>query len=651
MDKIEQMKNLINQIYIHNHNYYDLDSPTISDAEYDKLYYSLVDLEKQTGVTLANSPTLRVGGQVLDGFKKKTHPKRLYSLNKVRSEAELKSWIDDMEAVHEGAQFTVEYKFDGLHLVIEYQDGKYISATTRGNGSVGEDVTEQVRTIRSVPLEIPFKGHLFVEGEGMMTNSSLKIYNKHSDEPLKNARNAAAGAIRNLDPKETAKRRLDFFCYGVLQCESKNFASQVKIHEFLCQNGFLTGDYFEVTSSISEIMHEIKRVEAIKDKIDILIDGLVISLNSTAYREDIGWTSKFPKWAIAYKFEAQEISTTLQDVIWQVGRTGKVTPIAVLEPVELAGATVSRATLNNMDDITRKRVSIGSRVFVRRSNEVIPEVLGLAERAENAKEISEPEFCPCCHSKLIKKGPLLFCTNREGCVDQIEGRITHFATRDAFNIEGLNDKTVEAMIDVLGVRKPSDLFKLEKQDFLKLDKFKDKKAENLYNSIQKSKIIDLNKFLFSLGIGEVGSKTATDLANRFGSLKAIKEAKLSEIEAVSDIGPIIAKNVFDFFRDPINLSEIDALLEAGVQLHNPKERNFASPIAGKKFVLTGTLPTMSRSKASELIMENGGEVSGSVSKNTDFVLLGENPGSKFDKAKALGITMISEEELLKMLNM
>lgn len=645
MDKIEQMKDLISQIYTHNHNYYDLDKPTISDAEYDKLYYSLVDLEKETGVVLPNSPTLRVGGDVLDGFKKREHPKKLFSLNKVRSEQDLKQWVDDMEAVHAGAKFTVEYKFDGLHLVIEYDKGKYVSATTRGNGLVGEDVTEQVRTIRSVPLEIPFKDHLFVEGEGMMTNSSLKIYNKHAEEPLKNARNAAAGAIRNLDPKETAKRRLDFFCYGVLLCENKRFDSQIEIHEFLKSNNFLTGDYFEATTSVEEIMDQIKYLDSIKNKIDILIDGAVISLNSTLYREDVGYTTKFPKWAIAYKFEAQEVSTLLKDVVWQVGRTGKVTPIAVLDPVELAGATVSRATLNNIEDIQRKQVSIGSRVFVRRSNEVIPEVLGLAEIGEKAKEIKEPKFCPCCKSTLIKKGPLIFCLNKNGCIDQVEGRLTHFASRDAFNIEGLNDKTIEALVQALSVKKPSDLFKLSKNDFLKLDKFKDKKAENLFNSIQKSKIIDFNRFLFALGIGEVGSKTAMDLANRFGSLEGIKKANLSEIESVSDIGPIIAKNVFEFFKNDDNLKEIENLLDVGVEIKSPKQRDFSSPIAGKKFVLTGTLPTLSRNEATELILANGGEVSGSVSKNTDFILLGENPGSKFDKAKALGIKMISEEEL------
>lgn len=650
MDKIAQMKKLIEQINIHNHNYYDLDAPTISDAEYDKLYYTLVDLEKETGTTLPSSPTLRVGGAVLDAFAKKEHPKKLYSLNKVRDEDDLRSWIRDMQSFNPDMTFTVEYKFDGLHLVIEYNDGKFVSATTRGNGFVGEDVSQQVKTIRSVPLEIDFKGHLFVEGEGMMTNHALKIYNRNAEEKLKNARNAAAGAIRNLDPKETAKRNLDFFCYAVLQIEGKTFNSQQEIHEFLQKNGFAIGDYFKVVKTADEVIEQIRWIDSRKSSLDILIDGAVVSINEIRYRDDIGWTTKFPKWAIAYKFVAQEISTTLLDVVWQVGRTGKVTPIAVLEPVELAGATVQKATLNNYDDILRKNVSIGSRVFVRRSNEVIPEVLGLAERGENAKEIEEIKICPSCGSALVKKGPLLYCPNQNGCFEQIEGRLTHFASRDAFNIEGMSEKTATVLIQMLNVKNPSDLYSLSHEDFLTLDKFKDKKAGNLAKSIEKSKSIDLHKFLYAIGISEVGIKTARDIANRFGSLENIMHAKYSEIENITDIGPIIAKNVYDFFKNEENIAEINKLLTAGVKIKNPTKRDFTSPIAGKKFVLTGTLPTLSRAEATELILAGGGEVAGSVSAKTDYILLGENPGSKFEKAKSLGIKMLSEDEFKKLLS-
>lgn len=650
MDKINQMKKLIEEINIHNHNYYDLDAPTISDAEYDKLYYSLVDLETETGTVLPSSPTLRVGGEVLDSFSKKQHPKKLYSLNKVRDEDDLRSWINDMRSFNPDMKFTVEYKFDGLHLVIEYKDGKFVSATTRGNGFVGEDVSEQVKTIRSVPLEIKFKGDLFVEGEGMMTNHALKIYNRNAEEKLKNARNAAAGAIRNLDPKETAKRNLDFFCYAILQVKGKTFNSQQEIHEFLRDNGFAIGDYFKVVSTADEVIEQIRWIDSRKSTMDILIDGAVVSINETQFREEIGWTTKFPKWAIAYKFEAQEISTTLEDVVWQVGRTGKVTPIAILEPVELAGATIQKATLNNYDDILRKKVSIGSRVFVRRSNEVIPEVLGLAERGEHAKEIEEIKVCPSCGHELIKKGPLLFCPNHKECFEQIEGKLTHFASRDAFNIEGMSEKTMMVLIKLLGVKKPSDLYLLSHEDFLTLDNFKEKKAGNLKAAIEGSKNIELHRFLYAIGIGEVGVKTARDVATYFGSLEKLMNAKYSEVRKIPDVGPIIAKNIVNFFKNEENITEINKLLSLGVNIKNPSARDLSSPIAGKKFVLTGTLPTMSRAEATELILSRGGEVANSVSAKTNYILLGENPGSKYEKAKELGIEMISEEQLLKLLS-
>ncbi len=650
MNKKDEMKALVEQINLHNHNYYDLDSPTISDAEYDKLYYKLVDLEKETGIVLPNSPTLRVGGEALDAFKKKQHPKKLYSLNKVRDKEDLSNWFNDMKHINPNMSFSIEYKFDGLHLVLEYDEGKFVGATTRGNGYIGEDVSQQVKTIRSVPLVIPFKSHLFVEGEGMMTNHALKIFNRKATEKLKNARNAAAGAIRNLDPKETAKRNLDFFCYAVLKADNISFQTQEEIHQFLSDNGFNTGEYFRIVNSCSDIINEINKIDKVKNDLDILIDGAVVSINEIKFRDQIGWTTKFPKWAVAFKFEAQEISTLLKDVVWQVGRTGKVTPIAILDPVELAGATVQKATLNNYDDIKRKNISIGSRVFVRRSNEVIPEVLGLAEKYENSEEISEIKFCPSCNCKLIKKGPLLFCPNHENCFEQIEGRITHFASRDAFNIDGLSEKTVAVLIKELNVKYPSDLFTLTHLDFLKLDKFKDKKAKNLEKAIKDCKKIELFRFIYALGISEVGIKTARDVANAFGSLDNIQSASLQNIESISDIGPIISKNIFDFFNDERNIYEIKKLLNNGVEILLPTPKNSSSNLFKKKFVLTGTLPNMSRAQASELILQNGGEILSAVSKNVDYLIAGENPGSKLQRAQELNITVISEDDFLKLIS-
>lgn len=650
-NKQKLMKHLVEEINKHNYNYYTLLSPTISDKEYDNLYYKLVDLEKELGYKLPSSPTGRVGNYVLSEFKKREHKVRLYSLNKVRSEEELESFITEMQDLSKGTKFSVEYKFDGLQLVLEYENGFYKNATTRGNGLVGEDVTSQVRTIKSVPLEIPFNGHLIVQGEGMMTETALKKYNATAEETLKNARNGVAGAIRNLDPKETAKRDLDFFCYSILEISDQKPSSQQEINIFLKNNGFLTGDYFKICSSLEEIKNEIDQIDKIKQDLDVMIDGLVIKVNDTKHREEIGYTSKFPKWAMAYKFEAQEVSTNLKDVIWQVGRTGKVTPIALLEPVELAGATISRATLNNIEDIIKKKVLINSRVLIRRSNEVIPEILGLLEKFENSKEIVEPTHCPSCGSVLTKKGPNLFCLNHNSCKEQVIDRISHYASLNATNIEGLSIKTIESMYENLGVTDPSDLYKLTKEDLLKLDKVKDKKAENILNAIEKSKKIKLNKFIYAIGIPEVGAKTARDLMTTFGSLDKIKSATISELIMVEDIGEVIANNIVQFFEDVYNINLLEKILSSGVEIEENKQENIikSEEFFGKKVVLTGTLENYSRNLASEKIMALGGIISGSVSKNTDIVLAGEEAGTKLDKAKKLGVKVISEPEFQKII--
>lgn len=642
-EKIKKMEELIREIEKHNYNYYVLDNPTISDSEYDKLYYSLVDLEKETGIILPYSPTQRVGDTVLEGFTKKRHEVPLYSLNKVRDFSDLEEWCNDMRKVDKTTDFAVEYKFDGLNLVIEYENGLFKSATTRGNGSIGEDVSLQVKTIKTVPLQIKFKGRLIVQGEGMMTNKSFAQYNKTATEKLKNPRNAVAGAIRNLDVKETAKRNLDFFCYSILLCEGEKFTTQKQMHEFLVENGFQTGNYFKICTDVKEIIHCINEIDLVKSKLDVMIDGMVIKVNNVAPREDIGFTAKFPKWAIAYKFEAQEATTLLKNVVWQVGRSGRVTPIAELEPVELAGATIRRATLNNIDDIRRKDVYINARVFVRRSNEVIPEIMGLAEKNENSVEIMEPDFCPCCKSKLVKRGPLLYCENHLGCRDQVVDRLSHFTSREAFNIEGLSEKTIEALYDNLGVRKESDLFKLKLEDLLKLENFQEKKSKNIINSLQNSKNVEFYRFLLALGIAEVGVKTAKDIAKHFKTLDNLKNASKEEILKIDDIGEIIADNIYNFFKERYNIDEIDSLFGCGVKIKEVELLQTNPNITGKTFVLTGTL-TKPRGEVETLIESLGGKTSSSVSKNTDYVLAGESAGSKLDKARALGVRIINEEE-------
>lgn len=648
MNKNERMKFLVEELNKHNYNYYVLDNPTISDKEYDKLYYELVDLEKELGIVLPSSPTQRVGGEILDKFQKHRHEVRLYSMNKVRDFDDLAKFMNDMAKYQKNPTFSLEYKFDGLTVVVEYNNGEFIRATTRGNGEIGEDVSLQVKTIKSVPLTIPFKNRLIVQGEGMMTQKAFKKYNKTASEPLKNPRNGVAGAIRNLDTKETAKRNLDWFCYSILLSEDKTFSSQEEMHNFLIENGFLVGDYFKIISTLKEAEEEIEKIDKIKDKLDVMIDGMVIKLNETKHREEIGYTNKFPKWAMAFKFEALETSTILKDVVWQVGRTGKVSPIAILEPVELAGATIQRATLNNIEDIRKKNVYKNSRVFIRRSNEVIPEVLGLAEKLENSEKIEEPKICPCCHSPLVKKGPLLYCKNRDGCKEQIISRLTHFVDREAFNIEGLSEKTLWQCHQKLGVSEFSDLYKLKEEDLLKLDNFKDKKTKNIINSINNSKNVDFYRFIFALGISEVGIKTAKDLAKRFITFDKLKNATKEELLDVEDIGDVIADNILEYFQDEENLKEINRLFDAGITI-NESNLVIGEKLKGLTFVLTGTLPNYTRPEMSEIIEKNGGKVASSVSKNTSFVLAGEEAGSKLDKAKSLGVKVISEEEMLKML--
>ncbi len=643
----DEMRQLIDKINLYNYHYYTLDNPIVSDKEYDELYYRLVDLENQYNFVFPNSPTQRVGDVVLKNFTKHKHEFRLYSLSKVRDFDDLEKWVADMRKFDPSTNFALEYKYDGLQLVLEYENGLFVRATTRGDGNIGEDVSLQVKTIQAVPLKISYTGRLIVQGEGMMTKSALKQYNKTAEIPLKNARNGVAGAIRNLDPKETAKRKLDFFCYSIIFCEKK-FKTQEEMHEFLIENKFNVGNFFHICKTAEEIEKFILEVGEKKSRLEIDIDGMVIKVNNVSVREEIGWTNKFPKWAMAFKFEAEEVSTMLKDVIWQVGRSGKVSPTAILEPVELAGATISRATLNNIEDIRKKDVYVNSRVFIRRSNEVIPEVLGLAEKYDNSKKIEEPKTCPCCGSELVKKGPLIFCPNHDGCKEQIVSRLTHFVSREAFNIEGVSEKTIIQLYEDLSLRHFSDLYKLTKEELINLEKFQEKKAENLLKSLEKSKKIEFSRFLYGIGISEVGIKTARDLAKNFKTLENLQNATFEQIDEIEDIGEIIAQNIFDFFKNEDNLKEIERLFDVGVEIlseSGPQSEKFK----GLNFVLTGTLENYSRSEMTKIIEENGGKTSSSVSKNTNFVLAGAEAGSKLDKAKALGVKIISEAEILKML--
>ncbi len=651
MTKQERLVYLTNEINKHNKNYYVYDNPTISDAEYDKLYYELVDLERELGYSLPDTPTKRVGDYILPGFKKRKHEIPLYSLNKVKDFADLDKWQQDMRKAtgNPNLKFSLEYKYDGLKVVVKYQNGHYKSATTRGNGKIGEDVTAQVRTIRSVPMTIPCKATLTVQGECMMTNSAFEEYNKTAEIPLKNPRNGVAGAVRNLDPKETAKRMLDFFCYDVLSLEDRQFLTQTEMHDFIVEQGFKTGNYFKILSTLKQAEDEINHIDKVKDNLDVMIDGMVIKVDDCACRENIGYTEKFPKWAMAFKFKPVEQSTILKDVIWQVGRTGKITPIAVLDPVELSGATVSRATLNNTQDIERKNISINSRIFVRRSNEVIPEVMGLAERADNAKEIIAPTICPSCGAELKTIGANLFCVNHKGCYDQIIDRLTHFVSRDAFNIEGLSEKTLKVLFEKFKIAYPYELFNLTADILVGLEGFKDKKISNLIESINKSKDIEWSNFIFALGIMNIGKKTAFTLSKIYENLDALKSASVDELICIDDIGAIVATSIVEYFADPDNVENINKLFNAGVTIKKPEVQNYNENFANKTIVLTGSLNNYSRPDLTKILQNMGANVTTSVSKNTDIVIVGADAGSKLAKAQQLGIRLMYEDELQNLL--
>lgn len=648
MDKITQMQKLIDEIKKHNYNYYVLDNPTISDKEYDKLYYSLVDLENETGIVLPESPTKQVGDTILKGFKKHVHEKKLYSLDKRNTYGDLEKWIDDINGQYGNQEYTVEYKYDGLRITVTYENGILVNASTRGNGEVGEDVTEQVKTVRSLPKTIPFKDKVIIMGEAMMTNSAFEKYNRTATEPLKNPRNGVAGAIRTLDLSITRQRNIDIFFYDILIIEGKTLNTQVDVHQFLKDNGLLV-DYFYVSGSKDDVINKVKEIDGLRSVIDVQIDGAVVKLNDLKLREEIGTTSKFPKWAVAYKYEALEVTTKLNNVVWQVGRTGKVTPVAELEPVELAGATVKRATLNNFGDITRKKLKINSTVFVRRSNEVIPEILGVAEDFEDSKIIEKPKFCPCCNTKLIEVGANLFCPNKDDCMDQIIDRFSHFCSRNAMNIEGISDKTIKQLHEKFGISKLCDLYKITKSQLSQLDGFKDKKITNFLDSIEKSKNCKFNNFILALGIPQVGEKTAKDLAKKYVSIDELIHAKFDDLIAINDIGEIMANAIIDYFDDEYNISTINSLIDAGIVINYPNKKIKQSPFTGKTVVLTGTLQRYTRSQATEILEGFGATVTSSVSKNTYYVLAGESAGSKLNKAQSLGVEIISEEQFEEMI--
>lgn len=650
MEQIERMKELVDLLNAYAKAYYQQDAPLVSDGEYDRLYDELLALEKELGHVEANSPTRRVGGAPLDKFVKHSHRQALYSLDKAQSIEELETWHERNQrrlkelGIETPITYILEYKFDGLTLNLTYESGELVQAATRGNGIVGEGILPQVLTIQNIPLTVHFQGSFEVQGEGLMPLSSLEAYNQKASEPLKNARNAAAGALRNLNPKETAKRRLAAYFYQVGYMEGKSFSSHEEMVSFLENQGLPVFSYRKQFTDFSVLLQEIPILEKERRKLDVLTDGLVIKINDQESRTLLGYTQKFPRWAIAFKFPAEEMTTILQKVVWQVGRTGKITPIAEVDAVDIGGVTVRRATLNNYDDILRKKVTLGANIWIRRSNDVIPEILGVVEEGQG-EVILKPTICPSCQTELIQDGVHLFCPNSMGCKPQLIARLAHFASRNAMNIEGVSKKTIEQWLETLALTALPDLYRLTFEDLIQLERFGPKKADKLLMAIEGSKEPTLSAFLYAIGMPNVGSKTAKDLAQTFGSFEEVCKASFERLVKIPDIGEVVAQDIREFLHEPHIMARIQELFDLGVK---PKEEVVQEKLdtffTGKTVVITGSLSVYTRSQAKEILERLGAKVTGSVSKKTDYVLAGEAAGSKREKALNLGVPLMTETE-------
>ena len=658
---LQRMRELIDKLNEASRRYYDQNESDISDDEWDAMYAELRKLEEKTGERMADSPTRRVGGAVMEGFEQHRHIARLWSMDKAQSEEEILAWAQRCEKQTNDAgglpknSYCVEYKLDGLTVNLTYDGGKLVQAATRGNGEIGEAILPQAMTIRTIPLTIPFTGRMEVQGEGIMRLSELKKYNETAAEPLKNARNAAAGALRNLDPQVTASRHLDAFFYQIGYIEGRSFETQQDMLAFMKENGLNISPFVRPAQTIEEALEAVHEIEQKRETLDFLIDGATIKITDMRTREVLGTTDKFPRWSIAFKFPAQETVTKLLKITWEVGRTGKLTPLAHLSPVDICGVTVKRATLNNYDDICRKRVRIGSEVWVRRSNDVIPEIMGVVWDGEGEApetDIQPPTVCPACGGELVKlreDGVHLFCLNRTSCRPQAIARMAHFASRQGMDIETFSTRTAGLFYDELGVRSAADLYHLDREKLVALKGFGEKKAEKLFTELEKSKDCELNAFLFAIGIPNIGKKTAYDLMAHFGTLEALIGASEQELVDVEDVGGIVAASITEYFSDEENRRFVNRLLEAGVRPQVHAQQDAGTLFEGMTFVLTGTLPTLSRVQAQEMIRKNGGKATGSVSKKTSIVLAGESAGSKLDKARELGVRIIDEAQFLQMI--
>ena len=652
--RIEELTRLLNEA---GYRYYVLDDPTMPDFEYDRLLRELEDLEKANPeLALPDSPTKRVGGQAVNTFGEVTHAVPLMSLQDVFSMEELDDFLARTQEAVPGASFSVEPKIDGLSVALEYENGQFVRGATRGDGVVGEDVTENLRTIRSIPMALEgAPARLIVRGEVFMPKKTFHALNEaleeNGEKTFANPRNAAAGSLRQKDPKVTAKRKLDILVFNVQLAEGKTFVSHAETLEYLKSLHFKVIPY-KLLSDVEKISKEVIRINEEREKLSCDIDGAVIKLDDLAARERLGNTAKFPRWAVAYKYPPEEKETLVEDIVIQVGRTGVLTPKAVVAPVRLAGTTVTNATLHNQDFISRLDIRVGDTVRIRKAGEIIPEILevNLSKRPEGTQPYLLPKKCPVCGAAVERDedGAFLRCTGAE-CPAQLSRNIAHFVSRDAMDIEGLGSAIVDSLIEKGAIRSPADIYYLTMDELSGLWKSGTKAAQKLLDAIAASKSQDVSRLIFALGIRQVGAKTGKSLAAAFGSLDKLMEATLEELTQVPDIGEVTAESICEWFAQPQSRHMVRRLKEAGVNFES-KRVVTDTRFAGKTIVLTGALSRFTREEATEKIELFGGKASGSVSKKTSFVVAGENAGSKERKARELGIPVLTEDEFLEMLS-
>jgi DNA ligase (NAD+) len=657
-DISRQLRELRETIQRHEHLYYVLDRPEISDAEYDRLMAQLKELEARHPELISpDSPTQRVGGKPREGFVKVRHSSPMLSLDNALNEGELKDFDRRVRQLLGGAPYcyVAELKMDGLSMAAHYREGVFRQAVTRGDGEVGEDVTENARTIRSLPLGIAAQvPALEVRGEVIMNRRAFERLNAERDEQglprFANPRNAAAGSIRVLEPQITASRRLDYFTYFLLVNGEPQYDSHWESLEALARMGFKVNPYRKLCGGIEELLAFCRDWEQRREGLPYEIDGVVAKIDSTAQQRALGWTAKAPRWAIAFKYAARQAETLVEGIEVQVGRTGALTPVARLHPVEVGGVTVSRATLHNQDEIERLGLEIGDSVVIERSGDVIPKVVRVSSLGSPRQRFRMPDACPVCGGKVVREeGEVASRCINTNCPARLKESVLHFASRGVMDIDGMGESLVDQLVDKRLVKSVPDIYDLRLEQVVKLERMGEKSGQKLLRNIENSKRLPLPRVITALGIRFVGERTAQLLAEAFGSMQRIAEADLEQLQAAQEVGPKVAQSIYEFFREPRNCELVDRLRRAGLQFVYKERRRGAGPLAGLTFVLTGTLPTLTREAAKALIEAAGGKVTGSVSKQTSYVVAGEEAGSKLDKAQSLGVEVIDESTLLEML--